>query len=72
MTYSGGYSLTQAPQYSDLNLMNSRERIDVSREMYERNLGYSNSYENIDRLGYEGALMNLWDGTYTYDDFKKG
>lgn len=70
LNYSGGYSFTQAPQYSNFNLMNSLERIDVSREMYERNLGYSGSYENVDRLGYEGALINLWDGTYTYQEFQ--
>lgn len=71
LTYSGGYSIVQAPKYSDFNLMNSAERIDVSREMYERNLGFTTSYENIDRLGYEGALMNLWDGTYNYDEFQQ-
>ncbi|MGJ5642394.1 SusC/RagA family TonB-linked outer membrane protein [Formosa sp. S-31] len=70
LSYSGGYSFVQAPRYSDLNLMNSLERIDVSREMYERNLGYSQSYDNIDRLGYEGALLNLWDGTYTEQQFQ--
>ncbi|WP_370478538.1 SusC/RagA family TonB-linked outer membrane protein [Tamlana flava] len=70
LTYSTGLSFSQAPQYSDLNLMNSQERIDVSREMYEKNLGYSQSYENIDRIGYEGALLNLWDGTYTFQEFQ--
>ncbi|WP_053975844.1 SusC/RagA family TonB-linked outer membrane protein [Mangrovimonas xylaniphaga] len=70
LTYSGNFSIVQAPRYSDFNLMNSRERIDVSREMYDRNLGYSTTYDNIDRLGYEGALMNLWDGTYNYQEFQ--
>ena len=70
LSYSAGLSFSQAPQYSDLNLMNSLERIDVSREMYANNLGYSQSYDNIDRLGYEGALMNLWDGTYTQKQFQ--
>ena len=70
MSYSGGFSFVQAPRYTDLNLMNSLERIDVSREMYARNLGYSQSYDNIDRIGYEGALMNLWDGTYNFEQFQ--
>lgn len=70
LSYSGGLSFVQAPQYSDMNLMNSKERIDVSREMYTRNMGYAGNYENVDRLGYEGALMNLWDRTYTYQQFE--
>ncbi|SFT12749.1 TonB-linked outer membrane protein, SusC/RagA family [Zhouia amylolytica] len=70
LTYSGGYSFVQAPRYSDFNLMTSLERIDVSREMYQKNLGYSGFYDNVGRLGYEGALMNLWDGTYNYQQFK--
>ncbi len=68
--YSGGLSVVRSPQYSDFELMNSKQRIDVSREMYERNLGPNSTERNIDRLGYEGALLNLWDGTYTYDQFQ--
>lgn len=70
MSYSTGFSFVQAPTYSNFNLMNSKERVDVSREMYERNLGYTNNYANVDRLGYEGALMNLWDGTYNHQQFQ--
>ncbi|TRZ45070.1 SusC/RagA family TonB-linked outer membrane protein [Robertkochia solimangrovi] len=70
LTYSGAFSFVRAPRYSDFNLMNSKERIDVSREMYEKNLGYTTNYDNVDRLGYEGALMNLWDGTYTFNQFQ--
>lgn len=70
LNYSTGLSFVQAPSYSDLNLMNSQERVDVSREMYHRNLGYGQSYDNIDRIGYEGALLNLWDGTYTQQEFQ--
>ncbi|WP_170154479.1 SusC/RagA family TonB-linked outer membrane protein [Mangrovibacterium diazotrophicum] len=70
ISYSGGLSVVQAPQYSDFKLMNSKDRIAVSREMYERNLGFGSNYENIDRLGYEGALMNYWDGTYDFQAFQ--
>lgn len=70
LTYSGGTSFVQAPQYSNFRLMNSKQRIDVSREMANRNIGYTSSYINVDRLGYEGALMNLWDGTYTQQQFQ--
>ncbi len=70
LTYTGSFNFVQAPSYSNMNLMNSKDRIAVSREMYERNLGWSSSYANDDRLGYEGALMNLWDGTYDYNQFE--
>lgn len=70
MSYASGFSFSQAPTYSNYNLMNSAQRIDVSREIYARNLGYNQSYNNVDRLGYEGALMNLWDGTYTQQQFQ--
>ncbi len=70
LSYSGGFSFVQAPSYLDMNLMNSKERIDVSREMYEKNIGFTGQYENVDRLGYEGALMNLWDGTYSFQQFQ--
>ncbi|WP_163710062.1 SusC/RagA family TonB-linked outer membrane protein [Mangrovibacterium lignilyticum] len=69
-TYSGGVNVVRAPGYSDFELMNSKQRIDVSREMYERNLGTTGTEQNIDRLGYEGALMNLWDGTYDFQQFQ--
>ncbi|WMI66024.1 SusC/RagA family TonB-linked outer membrane protein [Aestuariibaculum sp. YM273] len=70
LNYSGSYSFVQAPSYNDFDLMNSKERIDVSREMYERNLGYTGFYQNVDRLGYEGALQSLWDGTYNQAEFE--
>ncbi len=70
LNYSGTLNVVQAPAYTDMNLMNSKQRIDLSREMYERNLGFSEDYNNIDRIGFEGALLNLWDGTYDYDQFQ--
>ncbi len=72
VSYSFSGSVVNRPRYQDFNLMNSKERIDVSREMQDRNLGYPQGqyYENADRIGYEGALMNYWDGTYTFDEFQ--
>lgn len=70
LNYSTGISFVRGPEYSDMRLMNSKQRVDVSREMYERNLGFPTEYANVDRLGYEGALMNLWDGTYTSAQFQ--
>lgn len=54
ITYSGGLSLTQKLNYEKMNLMNSKERIDFSREIFEKRLlgkiptssvGYENLYQ---------------------------
>ncbi len=71
LSYRTSVSYVQAPAYSDFDLMNSKDRIDVSREMYERDLGMVSSYDNYDNLGYEGALKLLWDGTYDYNQFQE-
>ena len=72
-SYSLSSSVVDRPHYSDFNLMNSKERIAVSREMYKRNLGTpaAKGYDNIDRIGYEGALINYWDETYNFQQFNQ-
>ncbi|MEN8155474.1 MAG: SusC/RagA family TonB-linked outer membrane protein [Bacteroidota bacterium] len=70
LTYQTSVGYMDRPKYSDMYLMNSKERIDLSREMYERNLGTIVEYNNRDYLGYEGALKLLWNGTYTYEEFQ--
>ena len=44
VTYSGTGSFTRRPRYSDraIYLMNSKERVDVSRELVERGVYYNN------------------------------
>ncbi len=71
LNFSTSMSIVDRPRYNKMYLMNSKERIDVSREMYERNLGMVSSYDNVDNLGYEGALNNLWNGTYSYSEFQE-
>ncbi len=72
--YSGSVSYQDRPRYSDLNLMNSKERIAVSREIYEKNQGYPAALMTGNgnySYGYEGALQRFWDGTYSYADFQE-
>ncbi|MEI3421951.1 MAG: TonB-dependent receptor plug domain-containing protein [Butyricimonas faecihominis] len=38
VTYSGGLTITEKLNYKKMNLMNSKERIDFSREVYEKRL----------------------------------
>jgi len=70
ISYQGSFSIADRPRYSDMYLMNSKDRIEVSREMYEKNLGTASSYANLDYLGYEGALKQLWNGTYDFNEFQ--
>lgn len=68
LTYSGSVGIVDRPRYSDFNLMNSRERIDVSREIYQKGLAYPSDI--ISYVGYEGALRNYLLGTTTFQEFQ--
>lgn len=64
VTYSGSMDIVNRPRYSDFKLMNSKERVDVSREMYERGLvfptvGPNDNYSQTP-LAYEKALLGYW------------
>ncbi|WP_162996976.1 SusC/RagA family TonB-linked outer membrane protein [Mucilaginibacter kameinonensis] len=62
-------TLTKRPRYTDNNirLMNSRQRVDYSKDIINSGLEYSG---NINYVGYEGALNNLYTGKITYDQFQ--
>jgi TonB-linked SusC/RagA family outer membrane protein len=55
--YSTSYSWQTRPSYSKLHLMNSKERVEVSEEIYNRGLLYKTEPADI---GYEGALYDLF------------
>lgn len=68
VTYSMNGKFTSRPRYTDksIYLMNSRERIEYSREIVEKGL----SYPNITNwVGYEGALHKFNTGVYTAEEF---
>jgi len=69
INFNQSTSLTRRPRYTDhnINLMTSRERIDFSRDLISAGLEYS---PNINLIGYEGALSNLYSGKFTYDEFQ--
>ncbi len=69
LNYAGTISIVDRPRYSDMNLMNSKERIDVSREIVKRNLHYPNELKSY--VGYEGALKNFYDRKYNYTQFQQ-
>ncbi len=67
INYSFNGMVQQRPHYSDFNLMTSKQRIDVSREIMNRGLYFESMPE---RYGYEGAMMNYWDKTITFSEFQ--
>lgn len=66
INYSGSLTLNQRPNYGQMNLMNSKERIDLSKEIERRNLEYPFM---VSRIGYEGLLMDFYDRKLTEDQF---
>lgn len=72
VSYSGSVSISDRPRYSNFNLMNSKQRTDVSREIAEKNLGYPDNLfpggHNI--FGYEGALYNYRRGNISFEEFQ--
>lgn len=69
LNYSGSVSIVDRPRYSDLNLMNSKERIDVSREIARRNLYYPSDIHQY--VGYEGALKKYYYRELDYAGFQQ-
>ena len=57
VNFNAGVNINQRPSYSHLNLMNSQERIQLSKEITDAGLRYRRSPKN---LGYEGLLMQLY------------
>ena len=57
ISYNGDFGFTGRPTYDNLNLMNSKERIDVSKEIVTEGLNF-----NVMPFGnsYEGLLYKLW------------
>ncbi|MDR6782764.1 TonB-linked SusC/RagA family outer membrane protein [Pedobacter africanus] len=66
--YVTNLSISAAPSYRDFNLMNSKERIDVSKEIYARGLTFQFVPDN---LSYEGYLTQLLNKTITQEQFNE-
>jgi len=70
ISYSANTTFNRRPRYSDrnMNMMNSAERMDVSKEMIERRIQYNNVTQYS---GYEDALQQYYKGTINYNEFKR-
>lgn len=71
ISYSGGLSFAPRIHYSKMNLMNSAERIDVSREIFSRGL-FSEVNRPLERIGYEGLLGSYLNRQISYEEFNSG
>ncbi len=69
ISYSGNFSIGSKVTYDKLNLMNSKERVDVSREIYERGLVGSQPLANV---GYQALLQQYLQEKISYDNFNAG
>ncbi|MDR2131212.1 MAG: SusC/RagA family TonB-linked outer membrane protein [Odoribacteraceae bacterium] len=69
LNYSGSVSVSSKMTYGKMNLMNSEERIDVSREIYERRLYGIRPTENV---GYEQVLKQYINKEISFAEFDAG
>jgi len=69
VNYSVNGSVTERVNYDKLNLMNSKDRIAVSREIFDRGLTGSTSYNT--KIGYAGALNDYMSKNIDYDEFNR-
>ena len=67
VNYSGNLTFTPRLTYEKMNLMNSKERVDVSREIYAR--GLTSNQRPLESIGYEGLLGRYLAKEISYDDF---
>lgn len=68
VNFSTSLGFTGRPSYGQYNLMNSKERVSVSKDVSEYGYLYSSMPY---RTGYEGALMNLYEGKISLDEFNQ-
>ncbi|MCZ4245041.1 SusC/RagA family TonB-linked outer membrane protein [Pedobacter punctiformis] len=70
ISYSTSFSTQQKPSYDKMNLMNSKERVDVSREIFDRGLPSSTASLNI--VGYQDLLNQYLSNKVSYAEFNAG
>ncbi|WP_163713293.1 SusC/RagA family TonB-linked outer membrane protein [Mangrovibacterium lignilyticum] len=66
VSYSMGMNIAEKVTYNKLELMNSRDRVGVSREIFER--GLVADWSDV-KLGFAGALNDYFDKKTTYEEF---
>lgn len=70
VSYSMSANMKLRPHYSDrsVNMMNSKERVQFSRELYQDHYTYP---VNMSTVGYEKALDDLYSGKASFAEFQQ-
>lgn len=70
VSYAFTGTFSRRPYYSDktVNLMNSKERVEASRELFERQIGYDNVTNFV---GYEKAYLDYQAGLIDFTEFNR-
>ncbi|HEY8387843.1 MAG TPA: SusC/RagA family TonB-linked outer membrane protein [Parasegetibacter sp.] len=68
VSYNTNFRIGLKPRYTHFNLMNSEERVEVSKEITERALVYR---FQPSRLGFEGAYLDYIDRNITFEEFNE-
>ncbi|WP_255469546.1 SusC/RagA family TonB-linked outer membrane protein [Butyricimonas hominis] len=68
VSYDFSATYRRRPRYTDRNihLMNSKQRVEFSKDLVEKHHVYST---DVNLIGYEGLVNNLYNGTITHDQF---
>jgi len=66
VTYTNSVNIGEKVTYDKLELMNSKERVAVSKEIFDRGL---TSAFTVNNIGYAGALDDYLFGRITYEQF---
>lgn len=69
VNYSMDVSTKEIPSYSQLHLMNSDERVQLSQEIENRGLNFPVGSDPL--IGYEGLLNDFWNKDITYEEFNR-
>ena len=68
VNYSGNLTFTPRLTYEKMNLMNSKERMEFSKDLVESGYKFPGG---MNMVGYEGLVNQLYRGALTYDEFTK-
>lgn len=67
VNYNGDFSIGQRPRYGLYDLMNSAERMQLSKEIYEERREFTNGSVVLP-IGYEGLLQKLFNKEITHEE----
>lgn len=68
ISYNTTLGVSRRPRYSDFNQMNSKQRVEFSKQAYQDGLLYQNMPFNF---SYEGAMFDLFDANIDQETFHR-